>query len=63
MGPFEKIVDQIRGVKNFGGRFGGPGLGPGPKPPTSCLNLNPHLCKGNSALGCAYLPTFEALEA
>ena len=39
-GPFEKkIVDQIRGVFNFGGSFGGPGLGSGPpllpKPPTS----------------------------
>jgi len=30
MGPFEKIVDHIRGVLHFGGRFGGPGLGPGP---------------------------------
>ena len=24
IGPFEKIVDQIRGVFNFGVRFGGP---------------------------------------
>jgi len=32
MGPFEKIVDQIRGVFNFGGSFGVPRLGPDPRP-------------------------------
>ena len=30
MAPFEKIVDQIRGVFKLGGRFGGP---PGKVPP------------------------------
>jgi len=33
MGSFERIVAQIRGVFNFGGRFGGPGLAPGSRPP------------------------------
>ena len=32
MGPFEKIVDEIRGVFNFGGSFGVPRLGPDPRP-------------------------------
>ena len=35
MVPFEKIVDQIRGVFNFGGSFGVPRLGPDPPAPKS----------------------------
>jgi len=33
MGPFEKIVDQIRGVLNLWGKFSAPGLGSGPFAP------------------------------
>ena len=35
MGPFEKIVGQIRGVFNFRGSFGMPRLGPEPPAPKS----------------------------